>query len=271
MNKRVILFNSMVILIELTMLFVISCSQTKVASQVYATHASSLPPEIDSSYSLTWSDEFTGTQLDTTKWISPSMSGTSMDQGSQAWVTPGNTGDNVDHAWLEANNKPLNGMPYTAGQITTLNKKLFRYGYFEISEQFPYGPGLWGASWLVNATNSNHSEIDFPEVLGKDNSTAYFTYHRPDGSQQQFIAHNIDWSTGYHRFGMKWTTTAISFYLDDVLVGTATGTISSDQMDLKLNLDVGDSSSWAGAPNSSTYFPSYQSIDYVRVYQTASC
>ena len=91
------------------------------------------------------------------------------------------------------------------------------YGYFEIDAEAPSGRGLWPAFWLLSVDDNWPPEIDAPEMLGNDPSTAYFSLHTTDkawvatqpggynGSTTTDAIHSgVDGSKGFHRFGVDW-------------------------------------------------------------------
>ena len=64
-----------------------------------------------------------------------------------------------------------------------------------------------------------------------------------------------------------WQTGLLIFYIDGIERGRVTTAVPSEKMYLMLDSDVGGSTAWSGPPDSSTPFPSYLDVDYVRVYQ----
>ena len=76
-----------------------------------------------------------------------------------------------------------------------------------------------------------------------------------------------DFSAGWHTFGVEWEPGAIVWYVDGIERWrfTVTSRIPNEPMHVLLNLAVGGE--WPGSPDTSTAFPSYYDVDYVRVWQ----
>jgi beta-glucanase (GH16 family) len=165
-------------------------------------------------------------------------------------------------------------LPYDSGVITTYKSFSQLYGYFEVRAELPAGQGLWPAFWMLPASNVNTSELDVFEVLGNAAATIYETTHDTasgtDTGQQQVI-NGTNTSTGFHTYGVDWEPNTITFYIDGQAVATDPTPASMDQpMYMLLDLAVGGTGSWPGAPASSSEFPAALQIDYVRAYATAN-
>jgi beta-glucanase (GH16 family) len=119
---------------------------------------------------------------------------------------------------------------------------------------------------------SGDPEIDIMEMLGDRPATIYQTthaaYHAPGA---QFRHTGIDASTGFHRYGARWTPSAITFYIDGQETGSAPN-VFTQPMYLMANLQVGAPDSWPGAPDGATSFPATMTVAYIRAYQpTGAC
>eukprot|EP00456_Euglypha_rotunda_P050752 TRINITY_DN4088_c0_g1_i1.p1 TRINITY_DN4088_c0_g1~~TRINITY_DN4088_c0_g1_i1.p1 ORF type:complete len:140 (+),score=8.01 TRINITY_DN4088_c0_g1_i1:81-500(+) len=118
------------------------------------------------------------------------------------------------------------------------------------------------------------------ENLGKDMTTIYGTYHwsplypkqncTQSNSQCQGIAKGLpDLSRDFHLYAVEWTSSYIQWYIDGAQYGSCTSsnvTLPPNQMYWILNTAIGGS--WGGPPDSSTVWPQYHIIDYVRVYKS---
>ncbi len=164
------------------------------------------------------------------------------------------------------------GLAYTSGLLTTYQSFSQTYGYFEVNAKLPAGQGLWPAFWMLPANNSCSSELDIFEMLGSDPSTIFGSTHGSwynNGISQAFSVANT--STAFHTYGVDWEPDTITFYMDGTKLGSApTPSTMNVPMYMLLNLAVGGSSSWGGAPSASTAFPATMSIDYVHAYATAA-
>jgi beta-glucanase (GH16 family) len=133
----------------------------------------------------------------------------------------------------------------------------------EVRAQLPRGQGFWPAIWLYGGSSAD--ELDVMEFLGGDVSTVYQTYHFPGGQHSNHPS-SSDWTNGYHLFQMKWEPGRLTYYIDNVPMGSWTESVPARPMYLMLNLDVGGPNDWGGAPDGSTPSPATFNVDYVRVY-----
>ena len=116
---------------------------------------------------------------------------------------------------------PVAGLPYTSGVITTQKSFAQLYGYFEMTATLPAGTGMWPAFWLLPANLSGTDELDVMEEMGSNPSQYTGTLHSPDNGIAGATFPTVDLTAGSHSYGMYWTPTTISFYLDGKLLGTA--------------------------------------------------
>jgi len=198
-----------------------------------------------------------------------------------------------DHIWYEASNATKN---YTVENgvlkiwpqrdatgnffnrtIDTDGKFYQTYGYFEMEAKLPIGKGTWPAFWLYNHDQSNHPEIDIMEAYaggvspwGDSNRhpTAYGTTAWPTGGNgSSYFKQNMtpDLSAGFHKYGVKWEPSKLTFYFDGSAVYTVNVTMSS-RMYILLDLWYGSAS---GTPDSTTPTGSTNSyqVNYVRAWQ----
>lgn len=250
-------------------------------------------------WKLVFDDEFNGTSLDTTKWVSCFRWGDSAGCGStstpQNWYLPGNVAVSNGILKLTARNQPVveNGItyPYTSAMITTgpldstqsPAKFAFTYGYVEIRAKVPKGQGLWPALWALPIDNNWPAEIDGSEILSGAGLTTYtntMTYHYKDVTTNTMQSSGTDWTSpvdlasGFHVYAVDWEPDGIHWYVDGFERRSAfidSKNITAKQMYLLVQLQVGGS--WPGSPDSRTPFPSDYEVDYVRVWQhcTANC
>jgi beta-glucanase (GH16 family) len=156
------------------------------------------------------------------------------------------------------------GNDYTSGIISTPQISQ-TYGYFETRAKLPEGKGLWPAFWLVAADGSWPPEIDVFEVLGHEPGVIYQTLHGPNASQSKGGEYRgIDTSDGFHTYGVDWTPSKITWYVDGVQTYQDDNFINKP-MYVIANLAVGGD--WPGSPDANTQFPAKMEIDYIRSYQ----
>jgi hypothetical protein len=174
--------------------------------------------------------------------------------------------------------------------------KTFKYGYYEARMRWTKGNGAWPAFWLFSyrhATNpawpsinpvcsqlgepASHcysGEIDVFEGQGREPNVFYGTIHRNScscyGVSDQQNGNNFqpagaDLTAGFHTYGMLWTATQMSWYLDGQLLHTAPAYDSLSQpMFVILQMYVGG---WTGGTDSTTPAELKTEVDWVRVWQ----
>jgi beta-glucanase (GH16 family) len=234
------------------------------------------------SWRLVFHDEFDGTALDTTKWHTCFWWATdtcSIESNHELELY--NRDDILvqnGSLRLRAQKRDLVGWNgviyhYTSGMVMTGGRKYekppeftFTYGYAEARVKVPAGQGLWPAFWMLPVSYNSRPEIDIMEILGHQPNVQHMNYHYVGGDSGATWT-GPDFSAGWHTFAVDWEPSAIIWYVDGVerYRFTNTAYISNEPMYVLLNLAVGGD--WPGAPNSSTVFPSYYDIDYVRIWQ----
>jgi beta-glucanase (GH16 family) len=251
-----------------------------------------LPVGQTGNWTMIFHDEFNGTVLDTTKWTTCYFNftvgnGCGHNQGELELYQPDEVSASNGTLKLRAERRTTlasNGRiyHYTSGMIstgpTTLNSKetrfAFQYGYMEMRAKVPDGKGFWPAFWTLPVDLSWPPEIDVFEILGNAPHIINMHYHYPtangvDGDSGAEWA-GPDFSAGWHTYAVDWEPDAITWYVDGIERRRYTDTshIVSKPMYLIANLAVGGD--WPGPPDSTTRFPGYFEIDYVRVWQRAA-
>lgn len=235
-------------------------------------------------WALSWSDEFDGTAVDTSKWA--------FDTGSGGWgnneleyYTSRIENASVQNGELtiKALRESYNGMSFTSARMKTLNKFSARFGKIAARIRLPYGKGIWPAFWMLgegfNGSNWPYcGEIDIMELKGGYDNVLYSTCHWDNYgtySYQGTTYTNAEaFNLNYHIFEIEWDTNAIVWKLDGVQYYTLN--ISSRTMSefefpffILLNVAVGGSffSPAITDPAAVTAtFPQTLSVDWVRVY-----
>lgn len=253
-----------------------------------------------SRYVLAWSDEFSGSSLNTNNW-SAVWNG-DVGNGEQQFYTDRTNNLSVAGGVLKltAQRETYTGQgpwmsapkttQYTSGLVESLGKVQPQYGKIEASMKIPRGAGLWPAFWMMGTNYFTPGvgwpkcgEIDIMEYSGASGGftaafhTGAYNYLNGGGGVLNTQGFSLsDYDTAFHLYGIEWTPTRVAFYVDGKVVLTADkaqmGT-SSDQWPfdqpfwLKLNLAVGGP--YGGDPSSGA-FPKTMEIDWVRVYQQQS-
>lgn len=237
---------------------------------------------------LLFSDEFDGTSLDASKWNTchwwDDGGCTIAGNGELEWYQPDDVLVSDGTLKLRAQKRTVkanNGKTYkyTSGMVTTGRNTYdlsipppfaFQYGYAEIRAKIPKGQGLWSAFWMLPAANHAFPEIDVMEIIGRQFEKNHMVIHYlGDDGKRRRSARSFDgpdWSADWHRFGVDWQPTALTWYIDGVprYRYTTEEQIPAESMVLVANLAVGGS--WPGPPDATTVFPSYLEVDYVKVW-----
>ncbi|HLJ57640.1 MAG TPA: glycoside hydrolase family 16 protein [Chthonomonadaceae bacterium] len=221
-------------------------------------------------WTLALHDEFDGSALDTTHWIDsyPNNVRTHGNNEQQYYATDG-YGLEKGVLKLRAERRPMGGMPYTSGMVTSYGNFSQKFGWFEIRCRMPKGKGMWPAFWLLPDDRTWPPEIDVLEVLGHETQKVYLTNHyknsrgRHEGKGGYFTG--PDFAAGFHTFAVDWEPDAIVWYVDGVERYRTDQNIPAVPMYVLANLAVGGD--WPGNPDETTPFPNTMDIDYIRVYK----
>jgi len=239
-----------------------------------------LPP---AGYQLVWEDEFEGTALDTSKWTPQTGPRRDAQNTQDAVVVQGGV--------LRVTTYTEAGVNKTAF-LTTGGKLDATYGYFEARIRFQDAPGEWCAFWLQSPTNG--TPLGDPARAGVEIDVVEHRVTDQGGWQlADYVALNLNWD-GYgperqnrqlvtpvpngavlqgqwHTYGLLWTPTAYTFYVDAIPLWTISDAVSQRSETLQLTCEVEDAS-WAGFIPRGGYAERASSetgmqVDWVHVWQ----
>jgi hypothetical protein len=198
-------------------------------------------------------------------YVEPEYAGTA---GAPLGINPFSVADSVltiTCAEVSQANAPyLDGKLYTSGLITTQHSFFQTYGYFEMRAQMPAGMGTWPAFWMLfHQTGS--SEFDIVETYGVNPSSVFQTVHQSQYTNSQETS--FAWSSGWHTYGMLWTASHVTYYIDRVPRVTFPSYTNTPGY-LIANLALEGRAD--RAPDASTIFPLQMKIDYIRCWQPNS-
>jgi len=260
----------------------------------------SQPNRAQAQWTLVWSDEFNGPNIDLSKW-SHEVNGYGGGNNELQYYTA-----RTNNSFIENGNLVIQALAenysgwqyppgggtgpwvtkdYTSARLRTLNKGDWTYGRFEIRARTPTGQGLWPAIWMLPTDSvyggwAASGEIDIMELLGHQDNKTYGTLHFggswPANTNHggSYVLPSGSFASTFHTFALEWETNAFRWYVDGLHYWTETSWYSSaaaypapfnQRFHMLLNVAVGGN--WPGSPNGSTVFPQRMEVDYVRVYQ----
>ena len=213
----------------------------------------------DGDWELVWSDEFDGTELDTSKW---DFRMAMMGKKWPAWTNKGVSLDgnsNVVFTLIEENGMPVSSQLQTGynfmdepvvkttcfGEDLQWNigklhesKYLHSYGYYECRCRLQQKPGWWSAFWIQSPTigasldsRRTGTEIDIMESFAPGDIITHCVHSGGYGLDKQSFSTGENRSLDkevFHRFGVLWDENGYTFYID----GNETGKTDKNPSDV---------------------------------------
>lgn len=187
-------------------------------------------------YTLTWSDEFDGTALNTANWT-PEIG-----RGDNGWGNneleyytsrTENLAVRDGHLVITAIKESYQGAPVTSARLITKGKVFFTYGYVVASIKLPKtANGLWPAFWMMG---NDFDQVGWPKCgetdileMGHSGGISAGTQERylngamhwgPMWNQHQYYSygHTHPYSVQdgeFHTFTCIWNEESVSMYID---------------------------------------------------------
>jgi beta-glucanase (GH16 family) len=242
-------------------------------------------------WSLVWQDEFTGSEVDTSKW------GFEIGNGSGGWGNNEKQYYKQENATIAEGNlvitakeETVEGFNYTSSRMLTRGKFAKKYGKIEARIKLPEGSGLWPAFWMMPEDSvyggwPASGEIDIMEARGYQPHAVHGTIHY-GGNGHKYSGGEYVFPEGqsisqYHTYAIEWEPNEIRWYVDGELFSTKTNWDSTtpgqpaknaypapfDQdFYLILNMAVGGHYVENTMPEPGDV-PAEMLVDYVRVYE----
>ncbi|MFL9886473.1 family 16 glycosylhydrolase [Paraburkholderia agricolaris] len=239
-----------------------------------------------------FTDNFSGTALDTTKWNYRTDQWKPHMKSAQR---PANVSVNngliitllkQDTPNVQTSNGTIT-QHYTGGGI--VSKQAFRYGYYETSAQINSTPGWHSSFWLQAGDGSNtYTTARRTEIDGFEIDSAALTdirhnvieWYPPFKSTPELTSGvyqypnftgGANFSTGYHTYGIDWEEDSVSYYVDGNLMKTLAYEPGSDTHD-PVNIWLSDvATQWPTAATDQIKwaYASYWQKDYYVDYNNA--
>jgi beta-glucanase (GH16 family) len=253
-------------------LIVISCAVPVLAS-----------PPAGSGYSwkIIFEDNFDGTSLNTSKWLSQLP--WTRDYKGDAYMRDENVTVNNGLLTITAKAESYSGHSFTSGAISTgYSKFRYKYGYAEARLKLPGARGSWSNFWmLTDGWPPEFDVVEYPldSVSGSNNQRyRYFTnIHYGTSSSNMGTHWTSDLSGGFHTYALDWRPWYVAYYLDNSYVRSLNDFQPSNDFgsmymifDYYVGGDWGgevlqhpDPATWPAATSSAVQYQ----IDWVRVWQ----
>lgn len=245
-------------------------------------------------YTMVWSDEFDGSEVDESKWTFQIGDGCDISEDLCGWGNnelqwytsrPENVFISDGNLVIRARRETpfyLGEHEYTSTRMITKNKGDWQYARIDVRAKMPIGKGLWPAIWMLPTDEvyggwPKSGEIDIMEYLGDKPHEVLGTIHFGHDFWR-FISATYELESGsfhddFHVFSLQWKEGCIQFFVDGNQIGeslTPSSTLPTtwpfqERFHMILNVAVGGN--LPGNPDGSTRFPQQMEVDYVRVYQ----
>lgn len=186
--------------------------------------------------SLVFSDEFTGTTLDTSKWNAVEQDRGTGNSGVAYWYKANNV--RLTNGALALDISQLGTDAYGGSRVDSQGKFDFTFGTIEFGIHVPPTIGHLAAAWLqaadgltpggvVDGTARDGAEIDIAETFSTQDEygvTIHWDGYGADHQSSNTVAsapglHGGSW---YHTFTLTWTSTQQTFSYDGTVVRTIT-------------------------------------------------
>ncbi|MCA0153185.1 glycoside hydrolase family 16 protein [Winogradskyella vincentii] len=241
-------------------------------------------------WNLVWSDEFNSDTIDSSNWNLQVLKAGQFNNEWQRYT------DSNENAFIEngslvikaVHETDIHGMDqYSSARLNTANKQSWKYGKIEARIKLPKGKGIWPAFWMLGANIDENGgdtpwpqcgEIDILELYGtKDNAIVEANLHYADQSNSHAMmgakSYKLDkgiFADDFHIFALEWDDKNIKWLVDGyqyaiTSIADAERSEFHKEFFILLNLAVGGT--YAGRPDTSTPFPQFMYVDWVKVYQ----
>lgn len=247
-------------------------------------------PTAREGWTLVWSDDFDGTELNQEYWSY--QYGTGSDHGLDGWGNNEAQYYREENARVEDGNliitarrESYGGKDYTSARVRTADKVATTFGRIEARIVLPAVDGMWPAFWMLPESStpygawSRSGEIDIMEARGRNpyamsGALHFGTVHRYE-SQAKTLKLPI---TEYHVYALEWNEEEMTWFVDDEqfmhlvarrwhqldLDGSEAAPFDTD-FHILLNLAVGGNFDGGVLPPAD-FVSAEMKVDYVRIY-----
>jgi beta-glucanase (GH16 family) len=220
-------------------------------------------------YELFWQDEFNGNRLDASKWDYRIGKRRDAYNVTETVFTDGN---GLLHLQVKKD-----GSRTLTSMISTQHLFETKYGYFECRAKLTNATGIWPAFWLQSSRNTDYGtpekngvEIDIFEYFPNLNRNAvahglhwggYGVTHKESGQMYSPLQPTAD---GFHVFGLEWTDSSYTAFVDGKQTIKGTQFISKVEQFIILSTECDEK---VAGPLQTNALPDAFIVDYVRVFK----
>jgi virginiamycin B lyase len=187
----------------------------------------------------------------------------------------------LDLRWSRYNgrtNTSIEGCAYEASHCNT-----YRYGYFEAKMKWDVASGAWPAFWMITEQGvwgePHVGELDIFEGNGNDPTHFYGTINEWNGPNDLVTTNSPSSNrfplpagkdlSGWHTYGVLWVKGKVTWFFDDVEMGTAVTPAIFDQQDFFLVLGSQEGNSWQMGNLTGVSSEALNlNVEWVHIYQT---
>jgi len=242
-------------------------------------------------WNLVWSDEFSGSEIDVSKW-SREVNGSGGGNNEKQYYTdrPENAFVNDGVLTIKAQRESYTGddgntRDWTSARLRSRGLGDWTYGKVETRLQLPSDSGVWPAIWMLPTQwpRNTHAwpwtgEIDVMETINEE-AMVHGTLHY--GRYWPFNTFNgngvaVADKTAWHTYAIEWLPGEIRWYLDGELYSTKTTLDAEpepwifDGRDYHLIMNLAMGGAWPeneGGNVDNAAAVQTMNVDYVRVYK----
>lgn len=252
-------------------------------------------PTASAAYSLVWSDEFDGTELDAANWSYD------LGDGCPSICGWGNNeleyyrAENVDvlggNLIITTRAESYGGRSFTSGKIHTRDKRSFLYGRVEMRAKIPTGDGMWPAFWMMPQDEAYgewaaSGEIDIMESSNATTSVGGALHYGggwPDNTftSGSYSLGGANFADDFHVYAVEWEPDVMRWYVDGVNFMTRTSSqwysdaapanpLAPFDQAFYIILNTAVGGWYTGCMETACItadLPQHYFVDYVRVYQ----
>ena len=186
---------------------------------------------------MVWADEFSGKELDYTKWEKEENNYGGGNNERQAYRTDPKycvvKDGNLNIAVYRDEHTTSDGkkQPYSSARIRSMKRGDWKFGRYEIRAKMPSGQGIWPAIWML-PTESKYGgwaaggEIDIIESRGSavKETTGALHFGGP-WPRNTYLSHSYTFpkknaAEAFHVYAIEWSAEEIKWFVDGELVKT---------------------------------------------------